>query len=91
MARLCAARGIAFDAISNPHRAVSFLKAALTIDAPCMEATDYVIKRRLLTPEEEREWINTLKSGDLGSMQYGYIMVAKCLLIWPDCVALAEW
>jgi hypothetical protein len=56
-----------------------------------MEATDYVIKRRLLTPEEEREWINTLKSGDLGSMQYGYIMVAKCLLIWPDCVALAEW
>ena len=75
MARLCAARGIAFDAMSNPHRAVSFLKAALNIDARCMEALDYVIKRRLLTPEEEREWINTLNfgTGDLGSMGISWL------------------
>ena len=63
MARLCTARGIAYDAISNPHRAVPFLRMALTIDARCMEALDYAVKRRLLTPEEEQEWISTLNFG----------------------------
>ncbi len=78
MARLCAARGIAFDAISNPHRAVSFLKAALTIDARCMEALDYAIKRRLLTPDEEKEWITSLNfgAGELGSMGISWLQDA---------------
>ena len=67
VARLCVARGIAYDAISNPHRAVSFLKAAMTIDARCVEALDYVVKRRLLTPEEERSWVSSLNFGGLGS------------------------
>lgn len=65
VARLCVARGIAYDAISNPHRAVSFLKAAMTIDARCIEALDYVVKRRLLTPEEERSWVSNLNFGRL--------------------------
>jgi tetratricopeptide (TPR) repeat protein len=64
VARLCAARGIAYDAISNPHRAVQFLRAAMTIDPRCVEALDYAVKSRLLTPEEEREWISGLKFGD---------------------------
>ena len=66
VARLCVARGIAYDAISNPHRAVSFLKAAMTIDARCVEALDYVVKRRLLTPEEERSWVSSLNFGGMG-------------------------
>ena len=76
MARLCAARGIAYDSISNPHRAVPFLRMALTIDARCMEALDYVVKRRLLTPEEEREWISSLNFGDdgeIGSMGISWL------------------
>ncbi|KAL7428902.1 hypothetical protein ACHAXM_001478, partial [Skeletonema potamos] len=38
MSRLCSARGVAYDEISNPHRAVPFLRMALTIDARCIEA-----------------------------------------------------
>ncbi|KAK1743722.1 putative cell division cycle protein 16 [Skeletonema marinoi] len=56
MSRLCAARGVAYDEISNSHRAIPFLRMALTIDARCIEALDYVVKRRLLDPEEERRW-----------------------------------
>ncbi|KAL7531169.1 hypothetical protein ACHAXR_003880, partial [Thalassiosira sp. AJA248-18] len=63
IARLCTARGIAYDEISNPHRAVPFLRMALQIDARCMEALDHVVRRRLLTPEEEREWISGLDFG----------------------------
>ncbi|KAL3761687.1 hypothetical protein ACHAW5_004251 [Stephanodiscus triporus] len=66
VARLCAARGIAYDAVSNPHRAVPFLKAAMTIDARCAEALEYAVRRRLLTPEEEREWISSLNFGEGG-------------------------
>jgi len=63
IARLCAARGMAYDSISNPHRAVPFLRMALTIDSRCMEALDYIVNRRLLTPEEERELISSLNFG----------------------------
>jgi len=68
IARLCAARGIAYDEISNPHRAVPFLRMALAIDARCMEALDYVIRRRLLTSEEEKEWISSLNFGNAGEL-----------------------
>ena len=67
VARLCAARGIAYDAVSNPHRAVPFLRAAMTIDPRCVEALDYAVRRRLLTPEEEREWVSGLNFGDDGT------------------------
>jgi tetratricopeptide (TPR) repeat protein len=63
MSRLCAARGIAYDEISNSHRAIPFLRMALTIDARCIEALDYVVKRRLLEPEEERRWVASLNFG----------------------------
>jgi len=68
MARLCAARGVAYDEISNSHRAIPFLRMALTIDARCIEALDYVVKRRLLDPEEERRWVASLNFGgnDIG-------------------------
>mmetsp|Transcript_24708 Transcript_24708/g.59568 ORF Transcript_24708/g.59568 Transcript_24708/m.59568 type:complete len:1161 (-) Transcript_24708:151-3633(-) len=70
MARLCSARGISYDAISNPHRAVPFLRMALAIDARCMEALDYVVSRRLLTPDEEREWMSTLNfGGEVGALE----------------------
>ncbi|KAL7429965.1 hypothetical protein ACHAXM_002927 [Skeletonema potamos] len=36
---------------------------ALTIDARCIEALDYVVKRRLLDPEEERRWVASLNFG----------------------------
>lgn len=65
LARLCAARGIAYDSLSNPHRAVPFLKAALQIDPRCIEAWDYVIKRKLLTPSEESEWFYMLNWNDV--------------------------
>ncbi|KAL7467024.1 hypothetical protein ACHAXS_007292 [Conticribra weissflogii] len=64
VARLCSARGIAYNELSNPHRAIPFLKMALTIDARCIEAFDHVISRRLLTPEEEREWVASLNLGE---------------------------
>jgi len=68
MSRLCAARGVAYDEISNSHRAIPFLRMALTIDARCIEALDYVVKRRLLDPEEERRWVASLNFGgnDIG-------------------------
>ncbi|KAL7550818.1 hypothetical protein ACHAWF_014060 [Thalassiosira exigua] len=66
VARLCAARGIAYDEASNPHRAVPFLRTALGIDARCVEALDHAVERRLLTPEEEREWIGALEFGREG-------------------------
>ena len=66
MSRLCAARGVAYDEISNPHRAIPFLRMALTIDARCIEALDYVVKRRLLDPEEERRWVASLNFGGGG-------------------------
>ncbi|KAL7499747.1 hypothetical protein ACHAWT_010715 [Skeletonema menzelii] len=68
MARLCAARGVAYDEISNSHRAIPFLRMALTIDARCIEALDYVVKQRLLDPEEERRWVASLSFGgnDIG-------------------------
>jgi len=68
IARLCAARGMAYDSISNPHRAVPFLRMALTIDSRCMEALDYIVNRRLLTPEEERELISSLNFGSDDSL-----------------------
>jgi len=64
VARLCAARGMAYDAVSNPHRAVPFLRTALAIDARCVEALDYVVDRRLLAPDEEREWVCGLDFGE---------------------------
>ena len=67
MSRLCAARGMAYDEISNSHRAIPFLRMALTIDARCIEALDYVVKRRLLDPEEERQWVASLSFGGGGS------------------------
>ncbi|KAL7480690.1 hypothetical protein ACHAW6_006355 [Cyclotella cf. meneghiniana] len=76
LARLCTARGIAYDEISNPHRAVPFLRVALQIDARCIEALDYVIKRRLLTPYEETEWVSSLNWGDgstLGGMGISWL------------------
>eukprot|EP00956_Cyclotella_meneghiniana_P013810 scaffold20263_cov69-Cyclotella_meneghiniana.AAC.10 len=63
LARLCAARGKAYDSLSNPHRAIPFLKAALQIDKRCIEAWDYVIRCKLLTPVEEREWYDMLHWG----------------------------
>lgn len=54
---------MAYDEISNPHRAIPFLRMALTIDARCIEALDYVVKRRLLDPEEERRWVASLNFG----------------------------
>ena len=65
IARLCTARGVAYDEIANPHRAVPFLKMACAIDARCMEALDHIVKRRLLTPQEEREWIVGLNFGSI--------------------------
>ncbi|KAL3804331.1 hypothetical protein HJC23_011259, partial [Cyclotella cryptica] len=76
LARLCTARGIAYDEISNPHRALPFLRIALDIDARCIEALDYVIKKRLLTPQEEKEWVASLNWGDrstLGSMGISWL------------------
>eukprot|EP00970_Alexandrium_tamarense_P015750 scaffold5469_cov175-Alexandrium_tamarense.AAC.11 len=77
MSRLCAARGIAYDEISNPHRALPFLRMALTIDARCIEAFDYVVRRRLLNPEEEREWVSSLnwggQEGTLGAMGISWL------------------
>ena len=67
MSRLCAARGVAYDEISNSHRAIPFLRMALTIDARCIEALDYVVKRRLLDPEEERRWVASLNFGGIDS------------------------
>jgi len=66
MARLCSARGIAYDELSNPHRAIPFLRMALTIDARCIEAFDHAICRRLLTPEDEKEWVTSLYWGEGG-------------------------
>ena len=74
IARLCTARGIAYDEISNPHRAVHFLRMALVIDAQCMETLDHVIRRRLLTPEEEKEWISSLNFGSEDEWD-GYFIV----------------
>ena len=63
IAHLCTAHGISYEKIPNPHRAMPSLHMALTIDARYMEALDYVIRRRLLTPEEEKEWISSLNFG----------------------------
>ena len=41
---------------------------ALAIDARCMEALDHVIRRRLSTPEEEKEWISSLNFGSEAMM-----------------------
>ena len=38
----------------------TILEDGTTIDARCVEAWDHVVKRSLLTPEEEREWMNGL-------------------------------
>ncbi|KAL3775344.1 hypothetical protein ACHAWO_001275 [Cyclotella atomus] len=65
VARLCTARGIAYDSLSNAHRALPFLRVALQIDPRCIEAWDYVIKRKLLTPAEEREWYDMLNWKDI--------------------------
>mmetsp|Transcript_34018 Transcript_34018/g.71558 ORF Transcript_34018/g.71558 Transcript_34018/m.71558 type:complete len:1178 (+) Transcript_34018:23-3556(+) len=69
IARLCTARGIAYDELSNPHRALPFLRMALAIDARCMEALDYAVRRRLLPPEEEKEWISSLHFGSGEEME----------------------
>ena len=53
VARLCAARGAAYDTVANPHRALPFLQAALAIDPRCPAALDHVVRRRLLPPGEE--------------------------------------
>ena len=76
MARLCSARGVAYDELSNPHRAIPFLRMALAIDARCIEAFDYVIRRRLLTPDEEREWVASLNWGAGGEKELGLLGIS---------------
>ena len=64
ISRLCFIRGRACDEGNNPHRAVTFLKLALWIDVKCIEAWQYLCKRRLLTWEQERELIYSLRFDD---------------------------
>ena len=61
ISRLCFLCGQACDEGNNPHRAVTFLKLALWIDVKCIEAWQYLCKRRLLTWEQEREVVYSLR------------------------------
>ena len=61
VSRLCFLRGRACDEGNNPHRAVTFLKLALWIDVKCIEAWQYLCKRCLLTWEQEREVVYSLR------------------------------
>ncbi|EJK62221.1 hypothetical protein THAOC_17175, partial [Thalassiosira oceanica] len=86
IARLCAARGVAHDEISNPHRAVPLLRAALAIDPRCVEALDHLTRRRLLTPREERELVEGLDFGEgaagggtgVGWLRDSYLARLRC-------------
>ena len=70
LARLLTALGKTHNSLSNPHRALPFLRTALQIDPRCIESWDYVVSRKLLTPKEEREWYESLDWNcvDLGGM-----------------------
>mmetsp|Transcript_15598 Transcript_15598/g.23169 ORF Transcript_15598/g.23169 Transcript_15598/m.23169 type:complete len:1315 (-) Transcript_15598:252-4196(-) len=61
VAKLCVARGKAYDELGNSTKACSFLKAALKIDVKCVDALHYLLERHLLTREEERDLICSLE------------------------------
>jgi len=63
VSRLCWLKGRTCDEGSNPSRAVTFLKLALWIDIKCIEAWDYLRERHLLTWEEERDLLQSLRFG----------------------------